>query len=450
MFCWKGRVRMKRRDKQMEWNPPQILITTFLSLIVLGTLILMLPISTTNGISIIDALFTSTSAMTVTGLVVVDTGTAFTYFGEIVIMALIQLGGLGIMTFAVLIYLALGRKIGIRERLLIKQALNQNTIGGVIALAKRLLIFSLIMEAIAVVFLSLVWVPELGWGQGLYASVFHAISAFNNAGFSIWSDSLSGYVGDPVVNIVITILFIIGGIGFTVVFDMWQSKEFRQLSLHSKLMIVGTLAINIFSFLMIFVLEYNNPNTLASMTTPDQIQSAYFQAVTPRTAGFNTLDIGSMEHASLFYMIILMFIGGGSASTAGGIKLTTALLIVLATFTFYKQREEVVTFKRSLPYSLVLRALSLAMGSVFVVLVAIFVLNLTEDAPFLDIVFEGVSAFGTVGLSMGLTGSLTIIGKVTIILTMLVGKLGPLTFAFAFAKHRIDRVKYPKEDVLTG
>ncbi|GGD09475.1 ktr system potassium uptake protein B [Pontibacillus salipaludis] len=434
----------------MEWNPPQILITTFLSLIVLGTLILMLPISTTNGISIIDALFTSTSAMTVTGLVVVDTGTAFTYFGEIVIMALIQLGGLGIMTFAVLIYLALGRKIGIRERLLIKQALNQNTIGGVIALAKRLLIFSLIMEAIAVVFLSLVWVPELGWGQGLYASVFHAISAFNNAGFSIWSDSLSGYVGDPVVNIVITILFIIGGIGFTVVFDMWQSKEFRQLSLHSKLMIVGTLAINIFSFLMIFVLEYNNPNTLASMTTPDQIQSAYFQAVTPRTAGFNTLDIGSMEHASLFYMIILMFIGGGSASTAGGIKLTTALLIVLATFTFYKQREEVVTFKRSLPYSLVLRALSLAMGSVFVVLVAIFVLNLTEDAPFLDIVFEGVSAFGTVGLSMGLTGSLTIIGKVTIILTMLVGKLGPLTFAFAFAKHRIDRVKYPKEDVLTG
>ncbi|KGP91156.1 Ktr system potassium transporter B [Pontibacillus chungwhensis BH030062] len=441
---------MKRREKRMEWNPPQILITTFLSLILLGTLILLLPISTTDGISFIDALFTSTSAMTVTGLVVVDTGTAFTYFGEIVIMMLIQLGGLGIMTFAVLIYLALGRKIGIRERLLIKQALNQNTIGGVIALAKRLLIFSLIMEAMAIVFLSLVWVPELGWGQGLYASVFHAISAFNNAGFSIWSDSLSGYVGDPVINIVITILFIIGGIGFTVVFDMWQSKEFRQVSLHSKLMIIGTLAINIFSFLMIFVLEYNNPNTLASMSTPDQIQSAYFQAVTPRTAGFNTLDIGSMEHASLFYMIILMFIGGGSASTAGGIKLTTAILIVLATFTFYKQREEVVTFKRSLPYSLVLRALSLAMGSVLVVLVAIFILNLTEDAPFLDIVFEGVSAFGTVGLSMGLTGSLTIIGKITIILTMLVGKLGPLTFAFAFAKHRIDRVKYPKEDVLTG
>lgn len=441
---------MKKRDKQMEWNPPQILISTFLALILVGTFILLLPISTTEGISFVDALFTSTSAMTVTGLVVVDTGTAFTTFGEIVIMALIQLGGLGIMTFAVFIYLALGRKIGIRERLLIKQALNQNTLGGVIALAKRLLIFSLVVEAIAVVFLTLEWGPDLGWGRALYASVFHAISAFNNAGFSIWSDSLSGYVGDPVVNLVITILFIIGGIGFTVVFDMWKSKDFSQLSLHSKLMILGTIGINVISFFMIFVLEYNNPNTLASMSTPDQIQASYFQAVTPRTAGFNTLDIGSMEHASLFYMIILMFIGGGSASTAGGIKLTTALLIVLATFTFYKQREEVVTFKRSLPYPLILRALSLAMGSVVVVLVAIFILNLTEDAPFLDIVFEGVSAFGTVGLSMGLTGSLTTVGKVTIILTMLIGKLGPLTFAFAFARHRTDRVKYPKEDVLTG
>ncbi|MCD5322139.1 MULTISPECIES: TrkH family potassium uptake protein [Pontibacillus] len=434
----------------MEWNPPQILISTFLALILVGTFILLLPISTTEGISFVDALFTSTSAMTVTGLVVVDTGTAFTTFGEIVIMALIQLGGLGIMTFAVFIYLALGRKIGIRERLLIKQALNQNTLGGVIALAKRLLIFSLVVEAMAVVFLTLEWGADLGWGRALYASVFHAISAFNNAGFSIWSDSLSGYVGDPVVNLVITILFIIGGIGFTVVFDMWKSKDFSQLSLHSKLMILGTIGINVISFFMIFVLEYNNPNTLASMSTPDQIQASYFQAVTPRTAGFNTLDIGSMEHASLFYMIILMFIGGGSASTAGGIKLTTALLIVLATFTFYKQREEVVTFKRSLPYPLILRALSLAMGSVVVVLVAIFILNLTEDAPFLDIVFEGVSAFGTVGLSMGLTGSLTTIGKVTIILTMLIGKLGPLTFAFAFARHRTDRVKYPKEDVLTG
>ncbi|KHE72413.1 TrkH family potassium uptake protein [Halobacillus sp. BBL2006] len=431
-------------------NPPQIIISIFIGLIAIGTLLLSLPFANTEGVSFIDALFTATSAMTVTGLIVVDTGTAYTLFGQIVILSLIQLGGLGIMTFAVLIYVAVGKKIGIKQRLLLKQALNQSAIGGVVRLALRLLLFSIIVETIAVIFLSLKWIPEMGWGKGIYASIFHSISAFNNAGFSIWSDSLSAYAVSPVVNIVITFLFIIGGIGFTVVFDLWKSKEFAHLSLQTKLMIVGTLTINLISFLIIFFLEYNNPATLANLSSLGKIQAAYFQAVTPRTAGFNTLDIGQMEEASLFFIITLMFIGGGSASTAGGIKLTTALAILLATVSFFKDKEHVTIFRRSLTYHVILKALALTVGSMCVVIFTIFILDLTEDAPFLMIMFESVSAFGTVGLSMGLTGSLTTIGKIVIVLTMLIGKLGPLTFAFAFAKQSPDPIKYPSEEILTG
>ncbi|MFC7321618.1 TrkH family potassium uptake protein [Halobacillus campisalis] len=439
---------MKKRFVHL--SPPQSLILVFAVAIFFGTLFLLLPVATEEDISFIDALFTATSAMTVTGLVVVDTGSVYTTFGESIIMVLIQVGGLGIMTFAVLIYMVLGKKIGIKERLLIKQAMNQTSIGGLIFLIKRLLIFSLSVELIAIVFLSLRWVPEMGWRDGIYTSVFHAVSAFNNAGFSIWSDSLSGYVTDPVVNIVISFLFIIGGIGFTVVFDLWNKKQFQHLSLHTKIMLVGTFSINVFSLIIIFVLEYNNPDTLADMSSSGKWLASYFQAVTPRTAGFNSIDIGQMEESSLFYIITLMFIGGGSASTAGGVKLSTALIILLATFAVFKEKDNVVLYHRSIRPFLVMRALALTIGSIGVIIVSVFVLNLTEDASFLTILFECVSAFGTVGLSMGLTGDLTLIGKVVLIMTMLIGKLGPLTFAFAFAKSTPDPVKYPHEDVMTG
>ncbi|MCA0969221.1 TrkH family potassium uptake protein [Halobacillus litoralis] len=431
-------------------NPPQWIIIIFSVLIMAGTFLLMLPVSTTEGISFIDALFTATSAMTVTGLVVVDTGSAFTLFGQIVILALIQLGGIGIMTFAVLIYIAVGKKIGLKQRLLIKQALNQPTIGGVVRLAKKLFLFSIVMELIAVVFLSIKWVPEMGWFNGIYASVFHAISAFNNAGFSIWSNSLSDYVVSPVVNIVITFLFIVGGVGFTVVFDMWKTKEFKKLMLQTKLMIVGTLGLNIISFLVLLLLEYNNADTIGALSNFGKVQAAYFQAVTPRTAGFNTIDIASMEESSIFFTILLMFIGGGSTSTAGGIKLTTALVIFLAAYFFFRERQHVTVMERNISQHIIMKALALTVGSTMVVMMTVFILNLTEDAPFLMILFEGVSAFGTVGLSLGLTGNLTLIGKITIILTMLIGKLGPLTFAFAFAKQRPDPIKYPDEEILTG
>lgn len=438
------------KDQIIKLSPPRVLLIIFLIGIILGAFLLKLPFSTTDSISWLDALFTSTSAMTVTGLVVVDTGTAFTTFGQIIIMLLIQMGGLGIMSFAVLIFLALGRKIGFKQRILIQQALNQTSIGGVVKLVQKLFIFSITIESIAVILLSIRWIPELGWKEGIYASIFHSISAFNNAGFSIWSDSLMGYVGDPVVNIIITFLFIIGGVGFTVLVDLWRSKKFRKFSLHTKIMLMGTFFLNVFAFLLIFWLEYNNPLTLGDLPFFDKVLAAYFQAVTPRTAGFNTLDIGSLEESTIFFMLILMFIGAGSASTGGGIKLTTFVAMFLSVLTFLKGKEDIMIFRKTLNPIIIIRSLAITMISISVIFIGIFVLESTQDSPFLPIVFEVISAFGTVGLSMGLTGDLTSIGKEVIIIIMFIGKIGPLTLAFSLAKPERPTIRYPKEDILTG
>ncbi|MGD6872070.1 TrkH family potassium uptake protein [Sutcliffiella horikoshii] len=434
----------------IKLSPPQLLIVVFIFFGLLGTLLLKLPVSTTESITLVDALFTATSAMTVTGLAVVDTGTAYTLFGQIVILFLIQVGGIGIMTFAVLIFIMLGKKIGFQERLILQQALNQTSVGGIILLVRRIIVFSFLIEGIAVLLLSYRWIPEYGWWDGFYYSVFHAISAFNNAGFSIWSDSLMQYVGDPVVNIVISFLFIIGGIGFTVLTDLWYTKEFRKLTLHTKIMLFGTLGINVLAMFVFFVLEYFNPSTLGNFTLIEKIWASYFQAVTTRTAGFNTIDIGAMETASIMWTLLLMFIGAGSTSTGGGIKLTTFVIIILAVNTFIKGKHEIVIFKRSIHQNYVIKALAISTISILFIFFSLFILTITEQADFLLLLFEVISAFGTVGLSMGITGDLTDIGKCIIVFIMLLGKLGPLTLAYSLAKPKPSKVRYPNEDLLTG
>jgi trk system potassium uptake protein TrkH len=432
-------------------NPSQLLTVVFLFFILLGTMVLKLPISTTNSVSWTDALFTATSAMTVTGLAVVDTGTVFTGFGQSVILILIQVGGLGIMSFAILIFIMLGKKIGLKERLIIQHALNQTSLGGVLKLVKNLFIYSLTIEFIAMLILALRWVPEYGWGKGLYYSLFHSISAFNNAGFSIWSDSLMKYAGDPLVNLVISFLFIVGGIGFTVLSDLRHKRSLKKLSLHSKLMISGTFVINLLAMLIVFYLEYHNPKTLGTLSSlSDKLWSSYFQAVTPRTAGFNTLDIGSLHEGTISFLLLLMFVGAGSASTGGGIKLTTFLVIVFSVLTFLRQKTQIKIGKRAIKDQIVIRSLAIATISILFIFLAVFILNITEPDPFLEILFEVVSAFGTVGLSMGLTAELSDIGKIIIVFIMFLGKLGPLTFAFSLARPKQDKIRYPDEDVLTG
>ncbi|MET3504903.1 TrkH family potassium uptake protein [Halalkalibacter oceani] len=438
------------RRKVIRFSPPQTLAFSFVIFIGIGTILLKLPIATTKPISWLDALFTATSAMTVTGLVVVDTGTAFTVFGQVVLMCLIQLGGLGLMTFAILIVMMLGKKIGLQQRILIQEAMNQTSLGGLIRLVKILFLFSIVLELAGVILLAIRWVPEFGWGTGLYQSVFHTISAFNNAGFSLWSDSLSAYVGDPLVNSVITGLFITGGIGFTVLADIWYKRSFKRLSLHSKLMLVGTLLLNVIAFFVIFLLEYGNPATLGGLPLSEKIWGAYFQAVAPRTAGFNSLAIGEMNQASLFFTIVLMFIGGGSASTASGIKVTTFLVMLLATASFLKGQAETVVFERTIPAHTILRALAIIVISLLFIFLTLFILTVTEQAPFLTILFEVMSAFGTVGLSIGLTENLSAVGKEVMIVLMFIGRIGPLTLAFTLAKPKSSTIRYPGDEVMTG
>lgn len=435
---------------KVSLTPPQIITLGFIAVIIIGTFLLTLPISTSEPIDMIDALFTATSATTVTGLVVLDTGTDFTLFGQIVIMILIQLGGLGLMTFAILIVLLLGKKIGLRERILVQESFNQSTLGGLIRLVKSLLIFTFSMELIATVLLSIRWVPEYGFGFGVFTSLFHAVSAFNNAGFSLWSDSLMGYVGDPVVNIIITFLFIVGGIGFTVIYDLMKTRRFHQLSLHTKLMIIGTLSINIIATIAIFLLEYTNPETLANLALDEKLWASYFQAVTPRTAGFNSLDIGSMNPGTLTLTMFLMFIGAGSASTGSGIKLTTFIVIVLAVHAYLRGKKEAVIFNRSIPNQVVHRALAITVISLLMVITVIFILSITENTPYIQIIFEAFSAFGTVGLSMGLTADLSESGKLLLCILMLAGRIGPITLAFALARTSKGNIGYPNGDVFTG
>ncbi|ASB86940.1 TrkH family potassium uptake protein [Bacillus sonorensis] len=438
------------KGKIINISPPQTLALSFFIIIAVGACLLKLPIASTTYISWVDALFTATSATTVTGLTVVNTGEDYTVFGQTVIMLLIQVGGLGLMTFAVLIVMMIGKKIGLQQRILVQEAFNQTSLGGLVRLVKHLFIFTIVIEFVAFLILSIRWVPEYGIQKGLFHSLFNTISAFNNAGFSLWPDNLSRYVGDPIVNLVITGLFITGGIGFTVLLDLWTKRNFRKLSLHSKLMIVGTLIINTVAALMIFILEYTNPGTLGNLPLTEKLWGAYFQGVTPRTAGFNTIDIAQMTPPSLLLIIVLMFIGAGSASTGSGIKLTTFIVMILATITFLRGKSETVVFNRTIKMKTILRALAIIVISFLFVLLTVFILTITEPAPFLDIVFEVVSAFGTVGLSMGLTPELSTLGKSVIMMMMFIGRVGPLTMAFTLAKPKKAPIRHPEDEVITG
>ncbi|MFC7392385.1 TrkH family potassium uptake protein [Scopulibacillus cellulosilyticus] len=433
-----------------ELHPPQILALGFVILIIIGGLLLWMPISTTKNISFLDALFTAASATTVTGLNVVDPGSTYTLFGQIIIMCLIQVGGLGFMSFAVLLIMLLGKKIGLKQRMLVQEALNQPSVGGVVRLVKVLFIFSLIIEIAATILLSLEWIPKMGLFKGLFYSLFHSISAFNNAGFALWPDNLSGFVGDPVVNIVISLLIITGGLGFTVLSDIWYSKEFRQLSLHSKLMIVGTIIINVAAILLFFALEYKNPGTIGKLSFGDKMLASYFQGIVPRTAGFNTIDFSKIHDGTAIITIMLMFIGAGSGSTGSGIKVTTFIVILLAVISFIRGKDQTIAFKRSIRTSTIMRAIAAVIVSLTALFIAVLLLTMTEHAPFIKILFEAVSAFGTVGLTMGLTDHLSTAGRIIIMFMMFFGRVGPLTLAFSLSVPKKGNIRFPNGDVFTG
>lgn len=442
-------------------QPLRLLIGSFLLLIAAGTALLMTPWATPPGqpIGWIDALFTATSATCVTGLIVRDTGTGFTLFGQLVILALIQLGALGIMTFSLFVLALFGRKVSLAQRTILEQ-----TVGGVVGqhlrpLLRLVVLFTFVAEALGAILLFARWAPELGLAEGFYAAVFHSISAFCNAGFSLWADSLVRWQGDPFLVTVISAQIVLGGLGFFTMFDVIRSRRMRtRLSVHTKLALTVSGVLIVLGTVVIWLLEAGR--LFSGMSPSDKILAAFFQSVTTRTAGFNTVDIGLLSPGSLFLMILLMFIGGSPGSTAGGIKTTTLGVLVVSSVTRLRGYRFVNAFHRTLTPGTVRNTLSIALGGIVVVIAAVFALLLLEApgftvqeerALFIDYFFEAVSALGTVGLSTGITDDLAPGSRLLVALLMFFGRLGPLTVAASLASGRTVRDwQYPEEEVMVG
>lgn len=439
------------KQTTLRLPPSGVLIVTYLVLIFIGSLLLGLPMASHEAISWSDALFTATSAVTVTGLVVLDTGGDFTLFGQAVIALLIQLGGLGIVTVAVLTLSVLGLPIGLVHRRFLRSELNQTSMGDLLQISLVILRVVLVCEILGIALLAIVFVPEFGWANGLWQATFHAISAFNNAGFGLFSDSLSRWVSDPLLNVTMIVLFVIGGLGFVVLADVIEFRSWRRCSIHTKLMLAGTAIIGIVSVFLFALLEWNNPGTLGSMESwLDKLVASTFQALTPRTAGFNTIDTASTEDATTLLTLVLMFIGGGSASTAGGIKVTTFVLLLLGTSAFLKRHANPYAFGRSLDQTQVMKVVALLGSALAVVFIGAYVLIGTQDGEFLDLLFEAVSAFGTVGLSRGATGELDELGRVVVMILMFLGRVGPLALGIFVATRVPPRIRYPSGQIFLG
>ncbi|RKD32530.1 Trk family potassium uptake protein [Thermohalobacter berrensis] len=448
-------IRIRERINLLRIDPAQFLVVGFIALILIGATLLNLPIASENGKSIgfVDALFTSASAVCVTGLIVVSTPTHWSLFGEIVILILIQVGGLGIMTMATLVSILIGKKITLKERLIMQEELNQFSLAGLVKLTKYVIISTFTIEGIGAILLSSRFIPRYGVVKGIWFSIFHAISAFCNAGFDLTGNSMVPFAEDVIVNLTIVSLVIIGGLGYTVYIDITKNRSFKKFSLHTKLVLVITAVLLVLGFIVILITEYNNPETLGKLSFKGKILASLFHSMTPRTAGFNTVDTGSLTISAAFLTMIFMFIGGSPASTAGGVKTTTVGAIFLAVFAVIKGKDDVETYNRRLPHSMIFRALAVVGIGMFLIVFVTMILSITEKASFLDILFETISAFGTVGLSRGLTPNLSTIGRLLITVTMFAGRVGPLTIAFAIAKKQRKNkgtYRFPEERIIVG
>jgi trk system potassium uptake protein TrkH len=428
-------------------NPPRLLLESFLVFIALGACLLKLPFATVEPVTWLEAAFTATS----TGLVVVDTGSQYTLFGQLVILILIQLGGLGLMTFAVLTALALGFKLRLKHQLVAQEAFNEISLQTARRAGGSIALFALTAEAVGIVLLGLFFVPELGWIEGLYQALFYTISAFNNAGFSLSPESLSSYVDHAGITLSVTALFITGGLGYIVVMELLEKRCWSRLSVYVKVILLATLLLNLFATAAVLWLEFANPATLGALDSfGDKLLASWFQGVTPRTAGFNTLDIGALTAGTSVLMLLLMFIGGAPNSTASGIKVSTFVIMLAATRSFLRGNLDVSFFKRSLSRETVIKALATATIGMAVVFFGVLSLSILVEDDFLDIAFEVVSAFGTVGLSRGTTGELGAAGQLVIMAIMLIGRLGPLTLGYTLTVRRKSRVRYAKTEFPVG
>lgn len=435
--------------QKRKFNPAQFLVIAYLAVISVGTLLLLLPVATTGegSLTFMDALFTASSATCVTGLMVVEFGRAFTVFGQIIIMVLLQIGGIGIMTFSTIIALLLGRKIGLKERLLLKDDLDNIKMAGLVKLVKHVIFLTFTIEGLAAIPLFISFIKDYPVGEALYLAIFHSISAFNSAGFALSENSLTA----PLASWIIMVLVILGSLGFSVLVELFSRKRMREFSLQSKIVLTFTLILIVFALFAFLLLEYNNPSTIGSLAPLQKLQTALFYSINSRSAGFNVLATGQMHSATLFLTIILMFIGASPGSTGGGIKTTTFGVIILAVWNVIRGKRDIEIFRRRLSERLVIKAFVITLLALFWVIFVTMLLSITESASFFALLFETVAAFGTVGLSTGITASLSGIGRLLIIFTMFIGRVGPLTLAVALAEQKqVLLYRYPEEEIMVG
>ncbi|MEY8320583.1 TrkH family potassium uptake protein [Lachnospiraceae bacterium 46-61] len=461
------------KEKLFKNNPTRMIVFGFLVVIAMGTILLCFPISSQNGqsINVLDALFTATSATCVTGLVVVNTMEQWTVFGKTVIFCLIQIGGLGFMTFIVLGSLALHKKITLSDRLLIKESYNQNNIVGMVKYIQKIIFGTLLIEGIGAIFLAIAFVPIFGLKKGILYGIFHAVSAFCNAGFDIISlESFIPYVDNTLINITIFILVILGGLGFMVWLDTikvfklkWTKKwsyraAIKRLSLHSKIVYISTFLLLAFGMLIFFVWESTNPYTMGHLSLKGKLLASAMQSVTVRTAGFNSIDQGSMTEVSKFVSILLMFVGASPGGTAGGIKTVTLSVLWIAVLSVVRGSKQTHVFKRNISFSTLQKALAVFFISLTMVLLMTLLLSYTErnmaiEHNFMDILFETTSALGTTGITTGITPYLSKVGRIIIIIAMFMGRIGPISIVIALTKKQNQnkyQLQYAEEQIIVG
>ena len=442
--------------KVFRLTTTQIIMLSFLGMILLGSLLLALPVSSADGVAVpyLDALFTATTATCVTGLVTLPTFSTWSIFGQVVILVLIQVGGLGVITVISAFMLLLHKRVGIGERLLLQDAFNLNTLSGIVRFVKRVLFGTFLVELLGAVFYMTVFVPQFGL-RGVWISAFTAVSAFCNAGIDIIGpNSLCDYATNPVVNLVTSALIILSGIGYIVWWDVLRvgRKGFRGLTLHSKIAISTTRVLIFGGGLLIFLLEYGNPLTIGELSLFDKLQVSFFQSITTRTAGFATVPQENLTNGSSVLCLLLMFIGGSPVGTAGGIKTVTVAVLAVSALATIRNQNDVTLFNRTISRQAVNKAVAVAAMSFAILFGSTMLLCAVTDASALDIVYETVSATATVGLTRNLTPYLNSAGKAVIIATMYLGRVGPISLALALnssKKHR-NLIKNPTEDISVG
>ncbi len=452
---------IKRR--RFAFSTTQIILLSFLIVILLGSILLALPFSTAKGESVpyIDALFTATTATCVTGLVTLPTVTTWSVFGQIVILLLIQVGGLGIITVLSGLMVAMHRRIGLRDSQLIQDAFNLNTLSGLGRFVKRVIIGTFLIEGIGALLYMTVFIPDFG-ARGIWISVFNSISAFCNAGIDIIAEnSLCNYALNPVINITTSLLIILGGIGYIVWWDVLRVLKdlkrqglgtFRRLTLHSKIVLSSTAVLIVGGAVAILIFEYNNPLTIGNYSVYDKLQVSFFQSITTRTAGFATVAQENLTNASAVVCLLLMFIGGSPVGTAGGIKTATIVVLFATAFSAIRNKDEVSLFDRAISRQIIHKSIAVTSMSFIIMFLSTVSLATVCDASAIDLIYECVSATATVGLTRNLTPFLNLAGKIIIILTMYFGRIGPISLAIAFnvKKQAVNSIKNPIEDISVG